>query len=82
MGYMNSASIDSLESGEKIVLFQQLEIAQGLRKGQKSMDGLSLTSQRIVRRYDLIRDEQQKYIFAERIKNQIFNSVKKSLSQD
>lgn len=82
MGYINSVAIDSLESGEKIILFQQLEIAQGLRKGTKTMDGLSQTSRKIIMKYDCLRDERQKNMFAERVKNQIFNSVKKSLAQD
>ena len=74
-------TIEKLEFDEKIELFQQLEIAQGIRKGEKSARALSTASQKILHKYDALPSEREKNIFANRIKNQVFDSLKKNIAK-
>ena len=74
-------TIEKLEFDEKIELFQQLEIAQGIRQGEKSVRALSIASQKILHKYDTLPSEREKNIFANRIKNQVFDSLKKNIAK-
>lgn len=76
-----TAIIDKLDFDEKIELFQQLEIAQGIRKGDKSLKALSPVSQQILNKYENLPSESAKAVFAERVKNQVFYSLKKSITE-
>lgn len=75
------ATIEKLEFDEKIELFQQLEIAQGIRKGEKSLKTLSTVSQQILHKYETLPSEREKNIFAEKVKNQVFASLKKTIAE-
>ena len=56
------ASIERLDFDEKLELFQQLEIAQGIRKGEKSLKALSIASQQILHKYESLPSEREKNI--------------------
>lgn len=75
------ASIQKLDFDEKIELFQQLEIAQGIRKGEKSLKALSTASQQILHKYESLPSEREKTLFAERVKNQVYASLKKTIAE-
>lgn len=75
------ASIERLDFDEKLELFQQLEIAQGLRKGEKSLKALSVASQQIIRKYETLPTEREKTDFAEGVKNRVYASLKKTIAE-
>ena len=75
-----SAVFDKMDADEKIELFQQLEIAQGVRIGVRSVKALSPESQKILSRYDAIQTARGKKVYAEKIKSQVFSSIKKGLA--
>ena len=75
------ASIERLDFDEKLELFQQLEIAQGLRKGEKSLKALSVVSQQIMRKYEALPTEREKTVFAEGVKNRVYASLKKTIAE-
>lgn len=72
-------SIEKMDFDEKIELFQQMEIAQGIRKGEKSVKMLSTVSQDMIRKYEALSSRKDKDIYAEKIKSQIYASLKKSM---
>ena len=74
------AVIDKMNTNEKIELFQQFEIAQGVRKGLKTTKALSPESQKILLKYDAIPSKRRKTAYAESMKNQVFLSLKKCLN--
>ena len=75
------ASIERLDFDEKLELFQQLEIAQGIRKGEKSIRALSTVSQQILRKYETLPTEREKAVFAEGVKNRVYTSLKKTIAE-
>ena len=75
-------TIEKMDFDEKIELFQQIEIAQGLRKGNKADDVLSSASRHILRKYEYLSSNREKAIYAERVKNQLYDSLKKAMSDD
>ncbi len=77
----NLNNIEKMEFDEKIELFQQLEIAQGLRKEIRKIDELSLKSQEIIKKYETLPTKRAKAIYAERVKTEVFSSLKKSISK-
>lgn len=79
---INNRGMMKLDFDERIELFQQLEIAQGIRRGEKSIKALSTVSQQILRKYESLPSEREKTVFAERVKNQVFSSLKKSITED
>lgn len=76
-----AATIQKLDFDEKIELFQQLEIAQGIRKSEKSFDELSELSRKILRIYDELQSPKEKDDFADKVKKCVFASLKKAMSE-
>ena len=77
----NLNNIEKMEFDEKIELFQQLEVAQGIRKEIRKIDELSLKSQEIIKKYEKLPTKRAKTIYAEKVKTEVFSSLKKSISE-
>lgn len=74
-------TVKKLDFDEKIELFQQLEIAQGIRKSEKSFDELSELSRKILRIYDELQSPNEKDDFADKVKKSVFVSLKKAIAE-
>lgn len=74
-------SIERLDFDEKLELFQQLEIAQGIRKGEKSLKALSVVSQQILHKYETLPTEREKAVYAEGVKNRVYASLQKTIAK-
>lgn len=72
----------SLEFDERIRLYQQLEIAQGIRKGVQTEQELSAPSKEILELYKTLGSKRERTLFAKRVKNQVYLSLKKSISEE
>ncbi len=68
------AQIDQLDYEEKIRLFQQLEVIEGIRVGAVTAEGLSKAGVTIIKNRESLHGR-QKTIYTKRVKRLLFASV-------
>lgn len=73
--------IEKMKFDEKLELFQQLEIAQGIRRGQRTDEVLPLAARKIIKKYETIPTDRQKNKYAENVKERIFISIRNSIAE-